>query len=57
MNYRVEGIICGQIAGGLLAARLGKTKIQCMVVFAVGAVFLACKFRPMPLQSCPDTSY
>ncbi|KAL2212630.1 MFS general substrate transporter [Sarocladium strictum] len=36
------GIISGQISGGMLAKKLGKTKIQCFVVFLVGGVFLAC---------------
>lgn len=37
------GIISGQIIGGLLAARIGKTKYQCMAVFTIGGAFLACK--------------
>ena len=36
------GISSGQIVGGLLAKPIGKTKIQCMVVFLVGGIFMAC---------------
>lgn len=36
------GITSGQIVGGFLAAPIGKTKYQCMVVFLVGGIFLAC---------------
>jgi MFS family permease len=38
-------IIAGQITAGLFAIKIGKTRIQCMVVFLVGGVFLACKFN------------
>lgn len=37
------GIISGQIVGGLLCARIGHAKYQCMAVFIVGGTFLACK--------------
>ena len=37
------GIIGGQITGGLLAKAIGKTRWQVMVVFVIGATFLACK--------------
>ncbi|ROT39089.1 MFS general substrate transporter [Sodiomyces alkalinus F11] len=32
----------GQITGGLLAAKIGKTKYQCMIVFLIGGVFMGC---------------
>lgn len=37
------GMISGQVTGGLLAAKIGKAKFQCMVVFTIGGTFLACK--------------
>ena len=37
------GIISGQVIGGLLVAKIGKAKYQCMTVFIIGGVFLACK--------------
>ncbi|KAL2754806.1 hypothetical protein ACRALDRAFT_1082471 [Sodiomyces alcalophilus JCM 7366] len=36
------GMTGGQITGGFLAAKIGKTKYQCMFTFFVGGVFLAC---------------
>lgn len=49
------GMTGGQIIGGLLAARIGKTKYQCMFAFLVGGVFMACTspsiFRPFPILS------
>ncbi|CAK7200126.1 hypothetical protein SEUCBS139899_002816 [Sporothrix eucalyptigena] len=42
------GIIGGQITGGLLAEAIGKTKIQVMVVFGLGGVFLACMATTTP---------
>lgn len=37
------GVIGGQITGGLLAKPIGKTRWQVMVVFILGAAFLASK--------------
>ena len=37
------GVIGGQIIGGVLAKAIGKTRWQVMVVFILGATFLACK--------------
>ncbi|CAK7198048.1 hypothetical protein SEUCBS139899_000706 [Sporothrix eucalyptigena] len=42
------GIIGGQVIGGLLAKAIGKTKIQCMVVFLLGAIFLAAMATTTP---------
>ncbi|KAJ4296443.1 hypothetical protein N0V90_006488 [Kalmusia sp. IMI 367209] len=36
------GIVSGQIVAGFLAARIGKTRYQCMAVFVLGGVFLGC---------------
>ncbi|EON67606.1 hypothetical protein W97_06974 [Coniosporium apollinis CBS 100218] len=36
------GIISGQVLCGVLAKKIGKTRYQCMVVFAIGGLFLAC---------------
>jgi len=46
------GIIAGQIAGGCLAAKIGKTKYQCMAVFTIGGILLGCKF-PIHTPSPP----
>ncbi|CAG9993119.1 unnamed protein product [Clonostachys byssicola] len=35
------GIISGQIVGGVLTAKIGKAKYQCMTVFTIGGIFLA----------------
>lgn len=50
------GIIAGQIVGGLLAAKIGKTRYQCMVVFTIGGIFLACKSKSNPLLTASLTS-
>lgn len=42
------GMVSGQITGGVLAARIGKTKIQCMVVFTIGGIFMACAALATP---------
>lgn len=42
------GIIGGQVIGGMLARAIGKTKIQVMVVFAAGGIFLACMATTTP---------
>ncbi|CAK7210045.1 hypothetical protein SCUCBS95973_000659 [Sporothrix curviconia] len=42
------GIVRGQVVGGALAKPIGKTRIQCMVVFLVGAVLLACMATTTP---------
>ncbi|KAL1895421.1 hypothetical protein Sste5346_005227 [Sporothrix stenoceras] len=42
------GIIFGQVIGGMLAKAIGKTKIQCMVVFLLGAIFLAAMATTTP---------
>lgn len=44
------GIISGQVVGGLLAAKIGKARYQCMAVFTIGGVFLACKSSPSRRQ-------
>lgn len=36
------GMTSGQITGGMTAARIGKTRYQCMTVFSVGGILLAC---------------
>ncbi|KAF2007579.1 MFS general substrate transporter [Amniculicola lignicola CBS 123094] len=36
------GIITGQIAAGILATKIGKTRYQCMAVFIIGGIFLGC---------------
>ena len=36
----------GQIIGGLCVAKIGWAKYQCMAVFSVGGIFLACEFAP-----------
>jgi hypothetical protein len=35
------GFITGQTLAGLLARQIGKTRIQCMVAFTIGGIFLA----------------
>lgn len=42
------GFITGQFSAGLLARSIGKTRYQCMVVFFVGGVFLACAATVTP---------
>lgn len=42
------GMTSGQITGGFVAARIGKTKLQCMCVFLVGGIFLACAALATP---------
>lgn len=42
------GVVAGQIVAGFLAARLGKTRYQCMVVFILGGVFLGCAALSTP---------
>ena len=50
------GIISGQITGGLLAKKLGKTKIQVMVVFLIGGIFLACAAVGTPDNEATTTA-
>ncbi|KAK7402452.1 hypothetical protein QQX98_011779 [Neonectria punicea] len=42
------GMTSGQITGGFVAARIGKTKLQCMCVFLVGGIFMACAALATP---------
>ncbi|KAF2095876.1 MFS general substrate transporter [Rhizodiscina lignyota] len=42
------GFITGQISAGLLARSIGKTRYQCMFVFTVGGIFLACAATVTP---------
>ncbi|KJR86888.1 siderophore iron transporter [Sporothrix schenckii 1099-18] len=44
------GIISGQVVGGLLAEKIGRTRYQCMVVFSLGAVFLAAMAATNPAR-------
>lgn len=38
------GINSGQIVAGMLAARIGKQRFQCVAAFLIGGTFLGCKF-------------
>jgi hypothetical protein len=40
-----SGITLGEIIGGLLARRIGKTKYQLMVTWLLASIFLGCKYR------------
>ena len=42
------GFITGQVAAGLLARSIGKTRYQCMVAFLVGGIFLGCAATVTP---------
>ncbi|CAK7242789.1 MAG: hypothetical protein STHCBS139747_004291 [Sporothrix thermara] len=44
------GIVGGQVVGGILARPLGKTRIQCMVAFLLGAIFLAAMATTTPTK-------
>ena len=37
------GIISGQMTGGWLGKKIGKTKYQCMAMFVLGGIFLGCE--------------
>ncbi|KAK0392755.1 hypothetical protein NLU13_2250 [Sarocladium strictum] len=50
------GIICGQITGGMLAKKIGKTKIQVFVVFLIGGTFLACVAVTSPDNEATTTA-